>query len=91
MPEIPEVYEALKLTRDILDKKWESQMCCSVPQWIRLIQTMTTGSSHVTVQELDESFDCQYLKMRSLAIREAQEAIEIGMSIGDNGPTDFLA
>jgi hypothetical protein len=51
---------------------------------------MITGSSNVTVQELDESFDCQYLKMRSLAIGEAQKAMEIGESVRENGPADFL-
>jgi hypothetical protein len=45
----------------------------------------------MTVQELDESFDCQYLKMRSLAIREAQKAMEIGVSVREMGPTDLLA
>jgi hypothetical protein len=74
-----------------MNKGWESQMYCSVPQWIRLVQTMVTSSSNVTVQELDERVDCQYLKMRSMAIMEAQEAMEIGVSIRENGPTDFLA
>jgi hypothetical protein len=43
------------------------------------------------MQELDDSIDCQYLKMRSLAIGEAQEAMETGVSIRDNGHTGFLA
>jgi hypothetical protein len=29
--------------------------------------------------------------MRSLAIREAQEAMESGVAVRDNDPTDFLA
>jgi hypothetical protein len=76
-------------------------ICCSVKilpsfsipvnQWIRLVQMMVSSSSNVMVQELDESFDCQYLKMRSLATREAQEAMESGVPISEDGPTDFLA
>jgi hypothetical protein len=57
MPETPEAYKALMLTRDIFAEGWESQMDCSVPQWTRLIRTMTTRASNAPVQVFDDAME----------------------------------
>jgi hypothetical protein len=44
---------------------------------------MLTGSNSVTVTELDDSVDCQYLKMRTLGI--------VGASIRQKGCSDLDA
>jgi hypothetical protein len=44
-----------------------------------------------SVTELDDSVDCQYLKMRTLGIAEAQEAMETGVFIRENGYADSVA
>jgi hypothetical protein len=45
----------------------------------------------MVVQALDEGMDSEWLEMRSVAVVEAQEAMTSGVSVRDNGPTDFLA
>jgi hypothetical protein len=52
---------------------------------------MLTGDNSVTVTELDDSVDCQYLKMRTLGIVEAQEAMETGVFIWELGHPDSMA
>jgi hypothetical protein len=48
------------------------------------------GDNSVTVTKLDDGVDCQYLKMRTLGIVEAQEAMETGVSIRENGYQDSM-
>jgi hypothetical protein len=43
------------------------------------------------VQEIDENEECPYLRMRTLVIWEAQEAMEEGVFIRENGCPRFLA
>jgi hypothetical protein len=90
-PETPEVYESLKMSNDILAHGWAWSIYCTVPEWIELIQTMCTCGSEITVQEIDESHECGFKRMRSLGIWEAQETMEYGVSIRENGHTDFIA
>jgi hypothetical protein len=52
---------------------------------------MCTRGSSITVCEIDQIEECQYLRMRSLAMREAQEAMEEGVSVRENGYPDVLA
>jgi hypothetical protein len=52
---------------------------------------MCTCGCSVTVQEIEEGTDRPHKKMRSVAIWEAQEAMEFGVSIRDHGHTDFTA
>jgi hypothetical protein len=84
-PETPEVYKALKMSNDILAQRLDTQMYCSVPQWLPLIDTMCECGSSVTVQETYHGLDSTCLKMSSLAIRETQEAMEDGVSIREYG------
>jgi hypothetical protein len=90
-PETPEVYEAVKISNEILTQGWDTQMYCTVPQWVQLIQTMCTSGSAVTVQEIDESKECSYKGTRSLAIREDQEAMDAGVSFRERGYSDSTA
>jgi hypothetical protein len=53
--------------------------------------TLLTGDNSVAVTELDDSADCQYLKKRTLGVVEAQEAMETGVSIRENGYPDSMA
>jgi hypothetical protein len=64
--ETAEVYESLRTSHDVLTHRWDSMKYCRVPQWIELIQTMCTCGCDIEVQEIDESDECSYLKMRSL-------------------------
>jgi hypothetical protein len=41
-------------------------------------------------QEIDGNEECPYLKMRSLAIWDAQEAMEEGVSVRENGCLGLL-
>jgi hypothetical protein len=52
---------------------------------------MLTYGSSIMVQEIDESEEYPRLKMRSLAIWEAQRAMEEGVSVRENGYPHFLA
>jgi hypothetical protein len=66
-------------------------MYCRVPQWIELIETMCTCGCNIDVQEIDESDECPYVKVRSLGIRGAQEAMEIRVSLRERGFYDSTA
>jgi hypothetical protein len=90
-PETPEVYDCLKMSNDILAHGWQSNMYCTVPEWIELIQTMYTCGSEIKIQEINGSDECWYKTLRSLGIREAQEALEEWVSTRENGPSDFIA
>jgi hypothetical protein len=87
-PETAEVYESLRTSHDLLTHGWDSMKYFRVPQWIELIQTMCTCGCDIEVQEIDESNECSYIKMRCPGIREA---MEFGASIRENGHTDFIA
>jgi hypothetical protein len=58
---------------------------------IQLIQTTCTCGSEITVQEIDESNECLYKMMRPLGIREAQEAMEAGVSLREKEYADSTA
>jgi hypothetical protein len=52
---------------------------------------MLTCGSDIAVQEIHESWGCPYQRMPSLAIWEAQEAMEKRVSVRENGYPNFLA
>jgi hypothetical protein len=79
------------MSNDILAHGWESQMYCTVPEGIQLIQTMCTCGSEITIQEIDESDECGYKRVRSLGIREDQEEMEAGVSLRERGYADSTA
>jgi hypothetical protein len=90
-PETSEVYDALRASNEILAHGWDSNMYCTVLEWVELIQTMCACGSEIEVQGIDESERCEYARMRSQGIRKAQEAIEEGVSVRENLPSDFIA
>jgi hypothetical protein len=53
--------------------------------WVQLIQKICTCGSAIDVQGIDENEGCEYERILSLAIREAQEAMADGVSIRENG------
>jgi hypothetical protein len=90
MPETQEVYDAVKMTSDILEQRWDGRTYCSIPQWQRLIQTPLSCGAEMEVRVPEDDMDSEWLKLRSLGIVEAQEAMEHGVAIRDEGPTGFL-
>jgi hypothetical protein len=84
-PETHEVYEGLSMSKTIIDQGWESQMYCTVPQWIGPIRKLCACEGDVSVHDLSQSDSCDFQKMRGLAIWEAQEAMEDGVALRDTG------
>jgi hypothetical protein len=52
---------------------------------------MCTCGCETTIQEIDESDECWHKRMRSLGIREAQEAMEAEVSLRAKGYADSTA
>jgi DUF2075 family protein len=78
------------MSQEILAHGWKSNMYCTVPEWVELIQTMCDCGSEIEVTGIDDEH-CDFIRMGSQGIWEAQEAMELGVSVRENGHTDFIA
>jgi hypothetical protein len=90
LPQTDEISEALRMSNEILAHGWKSDMYCAVLEWVELIQTMGDCGSEIEMTGIDNEHS-DFVRMRSQGIWEAQEAMEIGVSLRENGHTRFIA
>jgi hypothetical protein len=82
--ETPEVHDAIKACVDLLEHEWDQQYYCTVPEWWRLMRVWTKQCTQTTVREFEEhGQDSGCIKMRMLAIWEADQAMRDGISSGN--------
>jgi hypothetical protein len=90
LPETHEVYEALRMSNELLAHGWKSNMYCTVTEWVELIETVCDCGSEIEATGIGDEH-CDFARMRSQGIWVAQEAMELGVPIRENGHTDFVA
>jgi hypothetical protein len=64
--------------------------CTNTPQWQNMMKMMRSKWIQVWASEFDEEGDAEFVKMRMVAIWEAQETMERGVEERSN-PSLFLA
>jgi hypothetical protein len=88
-----EVHRKLAASAHIMAMRGQDMttMYCSIPEWCRFMNTWLSQGTMGTVREFEEEGqDSDCIKMRMLAIWEAQEAVTIGVGERDF-PSTFLA
>jgi hypothetical protein len=89
--ETGEVHHALGGCGDIIRLKQQANVVISVPSWQRFVETWQRQGTSGQVSEFDEEWlDSECIKMRMLALWEADEAMNCGVSERDH-PSAFLA
>jgi hypothetical protein len=85
-----EVHQALKSCADIAGRGWDPKVYCALPEWRSLMKARVRQCIQAHVREFqEEGLDSECIKMRMLAIWEADEAVRDGVSQRDH-PTGFL-
>jgi hypothetical protein len=85
------VYDAIKGCVDLLEHGWDQQYYCTVPDWRNLMGVWKRQCTQTTIREFEEhGQDRDCIKMRMLAIWEADQAMRDGISQREH-PTGFFA
>jgi hypothetical protein len=84
IPETHEVYEVMRMSNDILAHGWDSNMYCTVPERVEFIRSIEHRGKAVEVHGIDEEH-CEFTRLRSQGRSEAQEAMELAVSVREGG------
>jgi hypothetical protein len=61
-----------------------------MPQWIEMLRIRQEKCIGPEFRELDQDLDAAFWRMRSIAVQQAEETMQRGVSERDN-PSTFLA
>jgi aspartate/tyrosine/aromatic aminotransferase len=90
--ETEETHHALKGCADILDHRWKKEVYITLPTWRNFMATWVRKGTQGTVRQFDEEgLDRDCIKMRMLAIWEAEEATRSGEESWNNPEVLLLA
>jgi hypothetical protein len=83
--------QILRKSNAIFVHGWDSNMYCTVPEWVDSIPIVCACGNDIDVQGIDEGEDYEYVKMHSQGIWSAQEAMKEGIFVRKNGDPSFIA
>jgi hypothetical protein len=86
-----DVHHALKAYADLIGHGWDQKYYCTVEEWRSLMGAWQRQCIQAQIREFEEEGqDSDCIKMRMLAIWEADQAMRDGVADRDH-PTGFLA